>query len=217
MEKKEKAKYIFRAIKKKVKLSYLLLLIALLAGNTYAWFIYHTQVQNSIDVHVRAWNIVLSQSNSPIYNYVNFKVDNIYPGMTDYTDSIDVYNQSEVPAGFKYTILSADVLGTKYVTEEGREANNENILPNDMTSYELEELLADYYPFKITFSLTDDNLNASNGRTNYAINVSWDYESGNDALDTYYGNLAYDYMQSHQAATCIQINIKIEVYQTNAN
>lgn len=215
MEKKNKAKYIFKAIKKKVKLSYLLLLIALLVGNTYAWFIYYTQVQNSIDVHVRAWNIVLNQSDSPIYNYVNFQVQNIYPGMDDYTDSIDVYNQSEVSAGFKYTILSANILGMEYITEEGRAVNNQSVQSTDLTSEELEDVLANEYPFKITFGLTESDLNASNGRTNYSLNVSWDYESGNDELDTYYGKLAYDYMQTHQTSACITMNIKIEVFQTS--
>ena len=83
MAKKSNFKVVLKVIKKKVKLRYLLLLIVLLVSNTFAWFIYNNQVDNRIDVHVRAWRIVLTKEDSQISDYVTFNVQNVYPGMTD--------------------------------------------------------------------------------------------------------------------------------------
>ena len=35
-----------------------LFILLLVVGNTFAWFIYTTKVDNKIDVHVRAWNVL---------------------------------------------------------------------------------------------------------------------------------------------------------------
>ena len=47
-------------MKKRVKVSphRIVFLIILLAGNTFAWFIYSTKVDSNISVHVKAWDVV---------------------------------------------------------------------------------------------------------------------------------------------------------------
>ena len=47
----------------------------------------------------------------------------------------------------------------------------------------------------------------------FNVSVKWDYESGNDELDTYWGNQAYLYKESHPDEPCIQISIKLYVTQ----
>lgn len=44
-------------ILKKIKLRNLIVLIILLAFNTYAWFIYTTRVSSEITAHVSSWDV----------------------------------------------------------------------------------------------------------------------------------------------------------------
>ena len=57
--KKKKGKFfvILRIIRKRVKLRTILLLALTFAANSYAWFIYTTKVNNSVEAHVRSWNV----------------------------------------------------------------------------------------------------------------------------------------------------------------
>ena len=50
-------KKVLNVIKKKVKLSNLILLVVLLMFNSYAWFIYNTKVNTSISAKIEAWDI----------------------------------------------------------------------------------------------------------------------------------------------------------------
>ena len=50
-------KKVLNVIKKKVKLSNLILLVVLLMFNSYAWFIYNTKVHTSISAKIEAWDI----------------------------------------------------------------------------------------------------------------------------------------------------------------
>lgn len=217
MAKKSNFKVVLKVIKKKVKLRYLLLLIVLLASNTFAWFIYNTQVDNKIDVHVRAWRIVLTKEDSQISDYVTFNVQNVYPGMTDYTDSLKVYNQGEVGATLRYTIMSANILGTEYISKEGRAEKGENAVDTDLSSGELEQKLASDFPFKISFKMGKDSLAVEEDETTYTLTVTWAYESGDDAMDTYYGNLAYDYIHNNPNTSCITLKVKIDIAQENTS
>ena len=51
------------------------------------------------------------------------------------------------------------------------------------------------------------------GEEQFYIRVNWAYESGDDALDTYWGNQAYDYHLSNPDAPVISLRIKISVVQ----
>lgn len=217
MAKKSNFKVVLKVIKKKVKLRYLLLLIVLLVSNTFAWFIYNNQVDNRIDVHVRAWRIVLTKEDSQISDYVTFNVQNVYPGMTDYTDNLKVYNQGEVGATIRYTIMSANILGTEYISKEGRAEKGETALATDLSSSDLEQKLANDFPFKISFKMGKDSLSAETDETTYTLTVTWAYESGDDAMDTYYGNLAYDYIHNNPNTSCITLKVKIDIAQENTS
>ena len=92
MENKEKKKLTLKKVLKKVKMTHLLLLIVLLAVNSYAWFIYINTVSNSVDVHVKAWKIDFVDGETPVTDYVDVFVDNVYPGMTTFTKDIEAYN-----------------------------------------------------------------------------------------------------------------------------
>ena len=62
----------------------LIFLIVLIASNSFAWFIYATKIDSTVDVHVRAWNVVFEADDNEITSVINFPVDSIYPGMENY-------------------------------------------------------------------------------------------------------------------------------------
>ena len=202
-ENSKKKKSVFLRLLKRVKPSRLIFLAVLLAVNTYAWFIYVNTVSNSVDVHVKSWKIDFTSGDTPITDYVNVFVDNVYPGMTTYTKSITAYNYSEVAATATYKILSASIMGDEYVTVEGRDETGQTVLETDLTSEELEEQLAEDYPFTITLAITSSSMVAETGSTTYTISIAWPYESGDDELDTEWGTQAYDFKQNHPTSPCI--------------
>ena len=216
MEEDKKKKNIFTRVLKKIKISHLLILSILLAGNSYAWFVYISTVSNQIDVHVRSWKIDLQDGDEAVVNYVNITIDDAYPGMTTYEREIEANNYGEMAASVHYVVLSANIMGDEYITEEGRSNLGQEPVATDMTSDELEEKLNDDYPFKITFGLSSNTIAPENGTATYNVTVEWPYESGDDEADTYWGNRAYDFIQNNPDDPCIDIRIKIYIQQSTS-
>lgn len=213
MEKKTSKIKLLKAILKHIKLKHYIILILLLSGNTFAWFIFSNQVNTSIDVHVRAWKVVFTDADKPISDYVNINVDELYPGTT-FQKVLDAYNESDVNAKITYKILSANILGDIYITKEGRNDNNETVLDTDLTSEELSQKLLNDYPFIISFEVSQESMEKEVGEANFTVNVNWEFESGDDERDTYWGNKAYEYKKTHPTDSCISIAVKIFVTQS---
>ncbi len=214
-ENKKKKKSLFLKILKKVRISHIVILIVLLAANSYAWFIYINTVSNSLDVHVKSWNIDFESEDTPITDYVNVYVDNVYPGMTTYEKPITAHNYSEVSASVDFKVLEAEVMGTSYITTEGRQENGETVQEGDLTSEQLVTKLATDYPFKISFSLSNSTMQPENGEATYIVRIAWPYESGDDDLDTYWGTTAYTFRQNNPSSPCIRLVVKIYITQLN--
>ena len=124
--------------------------------------------------------------------------------MPDFNDSITAYNLGERSAEISYEITSVRILNINYNIEGG-----------SYTSASIENILANSYPFKTTFTLANTNLTSTTGNTTFSINVTWPFESNNDALDTYWGNEAYTYAANHPDSPSIEIVVKISAVQTN--
>lgn len=195
---------ILKIIFKRVRLSTLILLVITFSSTTFAWFIYATKVSGSITAHIDSWEIMFTQNNTQVEEYISFNIPSIRPGMDDYTDSITAYNRGERDAEITYEIISAKILGTLYTTDD-----------TVLTSNMLKNMLADDYPFSITFDLTTGELDAGTGYATFSINVEWPFESGNDSLDTYWGNKSYQYHSDYPLEPSIEITIKISAVQTN--
>lgn len=189
-----------KKIIKKIKIRTILLLILTLASNTFAWFIYNTKVDNSISTSVKAWRIAFENNDSDAIQYLEFKIDDIYPGMTDYSNYITVTNEGETDAKIVYEIQELKILETTYKNTE-------------YTQEELNNMINSDYPFKITFNIDTEDLKAISGSGIFTVNVSWPYESGNDELDTVWGNKSYDYKQNYPDTPGIIIKIKLTVSQ----
>lgn len=218
--KKKKIAIILKNLKKIVKPHQILFIIVMLVGNTYAWFVYSNKVSNSIDVHVRAWNVLFQSGETTISDYFYVNIPNVYPGMTDYVSSLTIENESEIAANIRYEILNLRIFDDEYVTVEGRHENNETVLQTDLTSAQLEQKLLNDYPFTIAFALTSNSIsqvtNGTISQSVYSVTLSWPFESGNDALDTYWGKRAYDYAASASPSSP-EISLTIKIYVTQSN
>ena len=76
------------------------------------------------------------------------------------------------------------------------------------------EYLETAYPFKVKLSSSNNSIEV-NSQEQITIEVSWPYESGNDELDTYWGNKAYDFHKANPDSPSILLVIKISASQIN--
>lgn len=198
---------------KKVRLRHLIILTFLLMFNSFAWFIYATQVSNGVNAHVRSWKVMFKTGDTEISNYVEINIDNIYPGMETFKQEIKAYNMSEVMAAMSYEILEARILEETFITSEGK--LDQGITPSqgDITSAQLVEKLKTNYPFKIDISISLVELNPELGESIYKIEVSWPYESGDDEVDTLWGEKAYYYHKNNPKSPSINLSIKLVAIQ----
>ena len=203
----------FKKILKKIKFRHFIILALLLIGDTYAWLVYVNTVNNNIDVHVRSWNIDFTDGDEPIIDYIDVVADEVYPGMTTFTSSIHAFNYSEVLAEARFDVLEGSIMGESFRTIEGRTERGEVPVTGDMTSDQIKSHLLNDYPFQISFGMTTTSLEAETGDATFTTSVSWAYESGDDAEDTYWGHRAYTYKQAHPHDPCITLKVKIYITQ----
>lgn len=201
---------------KKIRLTRLLILLFFIISNTFAWFIYATKIDNDISVHVKSWNVVFEAGENQVTESVDLIVGDIYPGMSNYTYEIDAYNNSEVSATLSYEILEANVLGTEYISTIGRVARGEEANASDLTSSQLESLLANDFPFSITFSISNAVIVKDDGQETYTLSVIWPYEQDDDETDTYWGTRAAYFKESNPDSPSISIKAKITITQNEA-
>lgn len=193
--KKEKSK-IGILLLKKIKISHIIILIMLLLFNTLAWFIYATEVSTSLSAHVTSWDVEFASGEGEISNEMEINLDRIYPGMDTYENNIEVLNKGEAGASLSYRFKSITILGEKFEVGE------------NMTSEELEEKIKNEYPFKI--NITKDVEELEQGQKGFfRITVEWPYESGNDELDTYWGNKAYEFYSLNPGEKSLYIELEL--------
>ena len=166
------------------------------------------KIDSDIDVKVKAWNVSFRFDNQTMNDYVNFSVEEIYPGMDDFKQILNVTNDGDVAAWLNYEIVSINILGNEYTTLDG-----------SMTSDELNNMLLNNYPFKIIITTDSEIIDGSGGTANFVVNVTWPYESydddgnSNDKADTYWGNQAFKYSQDAPDMPCILLKVKLTATQ----
>lgn len=203
-EKKKGSNFSFFLIllKKVINVRTLLPLVVILSFNTYAWFLFSTKVETGINAKVRAWNILFETKDQQVVEHLQFDIDEVYPGMTTYTDYATVNNKGDGEASLQFSLESMTILGDRYVADG-----------TTYTSDDLLDMLSNDYPFKVSLTLTNDTI-APGEEESFRIEVSWAFESGDDALDTEWGIKAYDYNKSHPDSPSIQLDVLLEVDQT---
>lgn len=197
----EKNKDAIKILKKSMRLKVLLLLGIMLTFNTFAWFVYSNTVSNSISTYVKAWKIEF-KSGEEIVEIVEFEIDELYPGMPEYSNFINIVNYGETQADITYEVISIKILEDIY----------------DQTTYtsqELEDMLLNDYPFVIQFSLSNAVINPFNGSSDFEVNATWAYESGNDVLDTQWGHNSYNFKEEYPLDKQIVLVVKLHANQPN--
>lgn len=217
-ERKIKRKIYFKILKKSIKPKNLIFLIIILSANTLAWFVYVKEVHSDISVKVRAWNVVLTNSDSEVISTLNVDIAEAYPGMDEFLNETNVYNQGETKADFKYTILSVKAFGKEIITSEKQIIDGKTPNESNPTSEELENDLKSgtKYPFKIEFVVSNIKLDAYTGEEKFTIKMNWDYESGNDELDTKWGSEAYSYKQIYPNSPSLKITVQLKITQSTS-
>lgn len=201
MEEKSTFKIILEIIKRRFNIRTLFILVLLLGVNSYAWFVYSTKVAGGVTAKVKAWNVLFEVGEQEITQNINFNLDDLYPGMKNYTENLTVTNRGDEKASFSYTINSANILGTIYTKSDVLTSNN------------IKDILSNNYPFAITIGTSSSNLEPGSQAT-FSIGVVWPFESGDDIKDTYWGNTAYAFKENNPDSPSISIDITITAVQS---
>ena len=91
---------------------------------TFAWFTYTMILNPAVDVHVSAWQIDFKDDATTLGSAMQFEVSNFYPGMNDYTKSLEIVNLGDRPASIDYEISKIQILGQEYQIKETVEAGD---------------------------------------------------------------------------------------------
>lgn len=186
---------------KTIKIRNILFLILLLIFNTYAWFIYATRVSSGISAHVSSWNVEFTTGEDETTTNIVIELDRIYPGMEKVENNISVKNRGEIKAELSYEITSAKIMDEVYQ------------IGDDMTTEQIENNIKTKYPFKINIEKEDTELSQGIGAGSFSVIVDWPFESGNDELDTLWGNKAYEYYSVNPGSKSVEIKITLIAQQ----
>lgn len=193
----------------KINILSLVFVVVSFISVTLAWFVYSGISGLETTVNVKAWYIELERNGQTTSNNIVISLDNIYPGMDSVTESIKIKNKGDSDAQIKYKVTSAKILNLYEFSSE-----NQNI-----TEQELLDKLSEEYPFQINMSLDKNFVLAKNDETEFNISVSWPLDSGNDELDSYWGNEAYKFKSINGDLPSIKllINLVAEQYIEEEN
>lgn len=204
-----------RRRRRRLTLRTIFMLSLTLIFNTYAWFLYITTVSTNMQVHVDAWSVNFQVDGNKIEKEFVLTVDHAYPGMEDIDKTVTINNSGEKVADLTYKIASVRVLDETYVVESELTAEEKAELTGDeieITEEEMTRMLEEDFPFKISVVCSSTEL-AINGEATVTMSFTWEYESGDDELDTQYGVDSYKYYEENEGKPAIQAKIKIMAQQ----
>ncbi len=202
---KRKEKKIDKVIKR-VKIRNLVFLVLLLVANTYAWFIYATQVNTDVTVHVSSWNVEFFVNEHESVTNMIIDIARAYPGMETYEKKITVYNDGETQANLRYELRAIKIMNTTYRAGD------------TMTPAELETKLRTDYPFQLSVDVLTsgfEEANQPNVIGQYVVRFSWPFESGDDAKDTEWGNNSYEFNKLYPNQNFISLSVDLIASQRN--
>ena len=103
---------------KYLTLKALIILVVLLAFNSYAWFVFATKVSGGLTASVVAWDITFQVGDSETITNIEIDVSKIYPGMETYIKQISAKNSGESEATLAYEYKSLTLLGETFTVGE---------------------------------------------------------------------------------------------------
>lgn len=173
-----------RIVKKLKKLNFatVFFFIMSLISTTFAWFAFTNVVNNNMEINVKTWQVDINDNEGSVSNKLDIKMDSFFPGSEIKTKTINIKNAGDLPSTLTYKIDYLRIFDREF----------------DLTNQEeLFDKLSEDYPFTINFSL-DNNYLDNDSDTNFTYSIIWPLDSGNDKLDTEWGNEAYKFYQNEQ-------------------
>lgn len=202
IKEKKKKNYLLLFLKRN-KIKTLLFLFIALVANTYAWFIYNRVVSTNLEAHVKSWQVTIDGA---MDETITFEIDDLYPGMPEYSDSVTLTNGGEMDAQVSFSIKSIRIMDETYT-----------VGVNGETVESLKTRLANY-PFSITIESSNELVESGGGQADLHLYVEWEFGDGDatkDALDTYWGEKSYDYSQANPTKPSIEIEVNVNAEQVN--
>lgn len=165
---------------------------------TLAWFVYSGLSTVHTEVNVKAWYIEMKKDGQEVFNDITITMDDIYPGMEPKEEEVKIKNLGDSDAQVNYNIISARILDKDTYT-----------IGDELTSEFVEDQLAHKYPFHINIDLSKRYVSAQTDETIFKVSISWPLDSGQDELDSQWGNDAYQFKISEQAKKSADKNYQI--------
>lgn len=215
-----------RKFKKKsvrFRFSFVLIFLLMLLVSTYAWFdIFQFVEPKNIKATIETWDIrYLDEDETELSEAVDFGVEHFYPGMEDVKQDVIIQNIGDIGSNITYQLMSVELFGEEILQElkdnnEIQELENGIILFTD----------TDKYPFEVRYEWDKKEIEGdrdpgdgidAQAQALVSFKVSWDYEGGNDALDTEFGKKAYEYYKdtNNDPTKGLKIMLKVETKRKN--
>ena len=153
---------------------------------TLAWFAYSGFANTATEMDVKAWYIEFEKDSKPVSSEIVLSLNDVYPGMEQVVEKVNINNLGDTDAKVSYSIDSARVL-------------DEELKTKDTSTLQVEDELSHNYPFNVNISLNKDFVKSKNDTSEFDVSVSWPLDSENDSLDSEWGSKAYDFQKEEEA------------------
>ena len=166
---------------KKINISSLAFFAISMISITLAWFAYTNTVSSNMNINLKSWNVRITKNNTNVNNTFSININDLYPGAQTFDETYTIHNDGDIAAKISYNIKSFRIFNTEYTTA------------NSISFAQLER----DYPFVLSFTHGSRYL-APGDTSTFNVNCQWPLDSGNDELDTQYGQMAYEFYQNEQ-------------------
>lgn len=163
--------YSLQRKRKRIKTRSILLATFVFGVNVFAWFVFISKANVSVNANIISWDVNFSDSSEVISNVVVETTD-LYPGMPTYVKEIYITNSSDVGGTFSYDINSIKVLG-------------EEIMTSTTTQDGAVTYLNQTFPFLVSFNSSKVDL-AEKDNMVFSINIDWPLEADDEGAREYY-------------------------------
>lgn len=194
-----------KRILKKINVTTIFFFLLSAVSTTFAWFAYNNVIHNNMEIELKSWEVSIDENGNPVARDLDIRIDDFRPGMDLYSRDIVIQNHGDLAAVFDFEVESIRILNTTY-------PGSDNLLDE----------LSQNYPFFFNFRYDTNYLETDTVAT-FSIVAGWPLDSGNDALDTEWGNLAYDFYEeeeeklaldpTYEPRSAIELHVKLNVSQ----
>lgn len=167
---------------------------------TLAWFAYSGLSKVSTEIDVKSWFIEFQKDNQTVSNDIVISLSEIYPGMETVNEVVKINNLGDSNAQISYSIVTARILG---------DSSDDYVVGGNTTSDYVIDRLSQEYPFNININLSKNYVLSKGSESVFNVSISWPLDSGDDNLDSVWGNKAYQFHLSEIGKLNSDPNYKI--------